>query len=70
MRRGAGGGGVGRETGEEGACGEGREVGRREGEGRRGVEVGTGGYMYEGRGGREGRVMKRYPARDIPCGCP
>ena len=23
---------------------------------------GGGGYMYEGRGGREGRVMKRYPA--------
>jgi len=26
------------------------------------VEVGQVGNMYEGRGGSEGRVMKRYPA--------
>ena len=40
----------GREAGGEGACEKGREVGRREG----GVEVGRGGNMYGGRGGRGG----------------
>jgi len=56
-RRRVEGGGLGRETGEERAREEKREVSRREGE----MEVGRGGKMYEERGGREGRVMKRYP---------
>jgi len=44
-------------------CEEGREVGRREG----GV-VGRlgGGYKCEGRGGMQGRVMKRHPGEVCP----
>jgi len=55
--RGEGGGAKQGGRDSKGACEEGREVGRREG----GVEVGRGGYTCEGRGGRQGRVMKRHP---------
>ena len=56
-RTGAQRGGWGREAGGEGACKEGGEVERKEGR----VEVGRGGFKCEGRGERQGRVMKRHP---------
>ena len=58
-RMGGEGGGWGRETGGEAACETERGGGRREG----GEEVGRGGYKCGGRGGRQGRVMKRHPGK-------